>query len=365
MFEQLLTRQKLSTIKTTKENHKILSQSKRSSSNNLIISLGIIMIVFFMYLISINFTIRNQYDRELKNFCYIFLSAIILYLIYYTLNHKRIIVCSTYFEIITLLTSKKYYYSKIKTSYSEYNKGKYNSWTTYYFILDKGKKISLIDEEYSNFHVFYTQILQRIKVDSSLNEKILKTNFLKYSIISGVISCLIFLCTLFIYPIKKQENNNYIYLKSVVLKDMQLITESKRRNHFEFSVAIKPQLIFKISGSQHDAIGNKDAFVKTFQKNKPVYIGITQDDYDKRIKKIKELSTIEKYFHYYTVNVYQLKDDTNNYYIDLDVVNKSSQESTYAVLGFIIFFGLFFLYLTYGNLNAYLKSLDEIKKPNN
>ena len=164
-------------------NTKIISKSKRSLKNTTIIFIGIILFSFFIFLVNNNFQPKNVYDENLKLISFIVLTSIIFYLIYYLLNQKRVYVYENYFEIKRLLKTQKYYYSEITTHFSEFYKGKYNSWTEYYLILNTGKKVTLIDTEYSNFYSFYSKIEQKVKVDEALNTRLSQRKGLKYSVI--------------------------------------------------------------------------------------------------------------------------------------------------------------------------------------
>ena len=116
--------------------NKIISKSERSLTNTIIISIGIILFTFFIFLLDNNFQPKNNYEENLKIIGFLVLALIIFYCIYYLLNQKRIYVYENYFEIKNFLKTKKYHFSEIKTHFSEYFEGKYNSWTEYYLILN-------------------------------------------------------------------------------------------------------------------------------------------------------------------------------------------------------------------------------------
>ncbi len=345
-------------------NNKIISKSERSLTNTIIIFIGIILFTFFIILLNNNFQPKNNYEDNLKTIGFLVLTFIIFYCIYYLLNQKRIYIYENYFEIKKLLQTRKYHFSEITTHFSEYFEGKYNSWTEYYLILNTGEKITLIDSEYSNFYDFFSKIKVRVKINKELNTELSQPKFLKYSIICGIISCLIFYFSSYFYDFKKIKNNDFTYIRSELKNEIKVIRGSKGKKHFEIQLTNQPMFEFKISGSAYDGVSNDNQFLNTFKTGDKITIGIEKDEYEKKISKIKSLNILDKYLNYFKIQVKQVKDTKNKFLINLEEVNRLKIQSNYIGIGMFSLFGLLFLYLTYGNYIAYIKSNNQTRNKN-
>ncbi|MCW3162174.1 hypothetical protein [Chryseobacterium oryctis] len=333
--------------------NKIISKSKKSTSNAIIVLIGIILCSLFIYLLKINFNPKNKYENDLKLIGMTVLGGLIIYFIYYFFNQKRFFIYNDYFEIKNLFYTKKYYFSEVKTYYSEYFSGKYNSWTEYYLVLKSNEKITLIDKEYSNFEDFFVKLKSKIKKDNSLNAKLSQPKYLKYAIICGTISLLLFYFSSFFYDFTKLENNQLAFYKSYLKNDIQTIERSKGSVFFEFELINQSQFVFRIQGNSYDAIYDKTNLMQNFSKGRTIIIGIDKEEYDKKIAKNKPLNLKDKYFHFSKIQVEQLKDINNNDYIDLDIVNAPKTTNNYLGIGMFSFFGLLSMFLSFGNFKAY------------
>jgi hypothetical protein len=337
-------------------NDKIIAKSERSITNTILIIVGIILFSFIIYLLNNNFHSKNEYEEKLKIFGLIILSSLTTYCVYYLLNQKKIIVYHNYFEVKNSFHVKRYNFAEIATHYSEYFEGKYNSWTEYYLIFNTNEKITLIDSEYSNFNDFFSKIKINVKENKVLNTKLLKPKFLKYSIICGIISFIIFYFSSYFYDFNTIKNSDFNFFTSLLQNEIKVVKESKGKKHFEFALVDQPQFLFKITGSSYESINNNNQFINSFEKGSKITIGIKKDEYDRKISKQKALSFIDKYLHYATIQVEQVKNSENKFLIDLKIINKLKIESNYIGIGFFSFFGLFFLFLSAGNLKAHIKS---------
>jgi len=143
--------------------NKIIAKSIRSKSNFITVLFGVGFFIFLIFLLENNSVLKNDYEKNIRTIGLIFIVLIILYCIYYLLNHKRIYVYKNYFEIKELLRKRKIYFSKIKKYSSEYIEGEDFTWTEHYIILDTEEKITLKDFDYSNFDYFFSFIEKRFK----------------------------------------------------------------------------------------------------------------------------------------------------------------------------------------------------------
>lgn len=345
-------------------NNKIISKSEKSLTNTIIIFIGIILFTFFIFLKNNNFQPKNNYEENLKLLGFLVLSSIIFYCIYYLVNQKRIYVYENYFEIKKNFQTQKYNYSEIVTHFSEHFEGKYNSWTEYYLILKNGKKITLIDSEYSNFYSFYSKIEQRVKISEEINAKLSEPKYLKYAIICGIFGILIFYFSSFFYNFKKIENNDFVYFTSKLKNDITLEKGRKGKNNFVIQLTDYSNFNFKISSRNYDGIFDDDEFLKTFKSGDIITIGLDKDDFNKKISKIKELNLLDKYLNFSVIQVKQIMNNKNKPLINLEEVNSLLIQNNYIGIGLFSFFSLFFFFLTYGNYKAYIKSLNQLTNKN-
>lgn len=302
-----------------------------------------------MVLIKNQFEPQNEYELEIKQASFFGLSSIILYILFYWLNQKKVFVYVTYFEIKRLFKYEKYFYDDIKTYFSECKKSKHSTWTEYYLITKNDDKITFVDSEYSNFHSFFYKIERKIKKDIKINNTFTKPKFLKYSVYCGIFSFLFFYFSSFFYDFNQIKNNDFTFFKSK-LNNIQIKETNKGKQYFELELANYPMFKFKIAENN---IVNRDVFLITFKASSVIIIGVSKEDFEKKIAKIKPLGFLDKYLHFSSISVRQVKDLENNFYVKLDKDNKLKTSNNYSAIGLFTFFGLLFLYLSLGNYRAY------------
>lgn len=335
-------------------NNSLISKSERSLTNRITVFLGIALFSFFIFLINHNFHPKTNYEEDLKLFGFLVVGSVILYCFYYLLNQKQIYVYEDYFEIKSFFRTQKYPYSEITTHFSEYFEGKYNSWTEYYLILKNGKKITLIDSEYSNFHSFYEEIDKRITINEALNIKLSAPAYLRYAIICLIIGILMCYFSSLFYDFKKVENNDFVYITSELKKDITLVKRSRGKKHYAIQLTDYPNFEFKVLGRYYDGISD-DELLKIFKKGDAITIGLNKEEYDKKISRIKELGFLDKYLNFSDIQVKQIKNHQNKPLIDLEEVSRLHLQNNYIGIGLFSFFGLLSFYLAYGNHKAYLR----------
>lgn len=76
----------------------LISKSERNSNNQFIIYGGIVMLMFFIFLVKYNFHPKNIYEEQTKIFGIAFLVLVILYCIYYLLSLKTIYVLRIFLQ---------------------------------------------------------------------------------------------------------------------------------------------------------------------------------------------------------------------------------------------------------------------------
>lgn len=339
--------------------NEFISKSKTSRSNNFIVLLGIPFFIYLGYNVNKNDPPTNEYEENLTMIFTSLLILVVLYFIYYLLNQKKVIVYNKHFEVKRMLSAKRYFYSEIETHYSEQKKGKYNSWTEYYIVLKSGKKIKLLDSEYSNFHDFFSQIKKRINKNDSKNIEFERKDYLKYSVLSGIIACVLLISMLSFIDNKEITNDNFIYIQGKLSDDISYTKRhsGKYKSKYYF-VKIKElsDYEFKIIGNSFESVSNKRKNITTFRKGENIIVGIEHDEYLKKITKQKPLNFLDKYRNYKVIQIRQFKDLKNNFYIDIEKANRLRIESNYIAIGLFSVFILLFLILTAGNYNAYKKS---------
>lgn len=344
---------------------KLIARSQKSEFITMIIILGIIMILGFIYLININFKTSNSFDENSKIASFLALGSIVIYLIFHLLNQKRIFVYENYFEIKRLFKLKRYHFKDIKTHYSEYFEGKYNSWTEYYLVLNNDVKITFIDSEYVNFNEFFKKITANIKQDTKLNALLKQPNFLKYGIITILISGVFFYFSSFFYDFDILKNNRFKYFTATMQDEMIVGHGSKNSKYLLFHLKEYPSYEFKILSFYYYNINNKAELISNFKPGEKIIVGIDKEDYDKKISCITPLNLVDQYLRYSTIHVKQLMDKNKRSYIDLKGVSDDEIENNYMGIGFFSIFGIVLIYVAFGNFRSYYKlssKADHLKK---
>ena len=336
-----------------------ISKSKTSKSNNFIVILGIPFVIYLGYNVNKNDPPNNEYEENLTMIFTSVLILVVLYFIYYLLNQKKVIVYDKYFEVKRMLSVNRYFYSDIETHYSEYKEGKYNSWTEYYIVVKSGKKIKLLDSEYSNFHEFFSKITKKIKKNDIKNTEFEKKDYLKYSIVSGIIACILFISMFGFIDNNTIKNENLTYFQGKLSDDISYTKRHSgnyRSKYYLVKIIEHPDFEFKIIGNYFESVSTKSKNITTFQKGENIIVGIEHDDFLKKITKQKPLNFSDKYRNYKVIHIRQIKDLRNNFYIDIEKANRLRIESNYIAIGLFSVFILLFLILTAGNYNAHKKS---------
>jgi hypothetical protein len=337
-------------------NNKLIAKSKRSIYNLSLVLLGIVMLLFFIYLLDINFQPINEYEENLKPIAFALLILLIIYCLYYLLNQKRFYVYDKYFEIKVLFKTEKYFYTAIKTYYSEYFKEKHNSWTEHYLVLNTDEKITLVEEEYTNFHDFFYPIKIRVKTNKKLNSVLKQPNYLNYTIICGFISVVLFYFSSCFYNFQPIVDDDFSYVKTVLQNDVTRVTTKASKKQIEIKVIEQKDFNFIIRRSSYEAISDHNTLYELLKKGHKIAIGIKKQDFDKKISKRKKLTFLDKYYNFKSITVHQIKDATGKSSIDLEKINRRKIESNYLSIGLLSLFGLLFSYLTFGNYKAYIKA---------
>jgi len=317
----------------------LISKSERSNFITVIIILGIILLCWFIYLTYSNFQPKVIYEVRTKIFGISVLVLLILYCIFYYLNIKRVYVYKDFIEIKTLFKMKKYFFTDFKTYYFEKFEGKNNSWTEYYLITKTNEKITFIDSEHSNFHYFFYDISKNIKQDENLNKELSKPNFSKIAIILFLVSALFFFFSINSYTYKPIFEKDVVYITDVMKENVKLVKETKGNRKMEIHLKNYPIFTFENSGYN-------DYLMNNFQKGDTIKIGISSEDYKKKIVHTLPLSFKEKYLNYSTIFIEQFKTKEGEDYYNLESENQRMKDNSFS--NFIIFsiFGSIFFILS-------------------
>lgn len=122
-------------------------------------------------------------------------------------------------------------------------------------------------------------------------------------------------------------------------ENVKLIKGSKGSNSMVINLKNFPIFTFKDSGYNEYLMNN-------YGKGDTINIGITSEDYKKKITHILPLSFKDKYLNYSTIYIAQFKTKEGNDYYNLEIENDRMEDNSFT--GFIIFsvFGLIFLVLS-------------------
>lgn len=317
----------------------LISKSERSNFITVIIFLGIILLCWFIYLTYTNFQPKVIYEVRTKIFGITVLVLLILYCILYYLNIKRVYVYKDFIEIKTLFKTEKYFFTDFKTYYSQKVEGKYNFYTEYYLITKINEKVTFIDNEHSNFHYFFYDISKNINQDKNLNKELSKPNFSKIAIILFLVSALFFFFSINSYSYKPISEKDVVYISDVLQDNVKLNKGSKGSKTMEIYLKNYPIFTFKDSGYNEYLMNN-------FQKSDTIKIGISSEDYKRKIIHTIPLSFKEKYLNYSTIYIVQFKTKEGNDYYNLEIENTRMEDNSFS--NFIIFsiFGSIFFILS-------------------
>lgn len=317
----------------------LISKSEKSNFITVIIFLGIVLLTWFVYLTYTNFQPKVIYEVRTKIFGISALVLLIIYCLYYYLNIKRVYVYNNYIEIKTLFKTKKYLFSDFKTYYSKKINSRNNSWTEYYLITKVDEKITFIDSEYSNFYLFFYNISKNIRQDKKLNDELSKPNFSKIAFICFLISLFFFFISSDSYNYKPITEKDIFYISDVLQDNVKLNKGSKGSKTMEIYLKNYPIFTFKDSGYNEYLMNN-------FQTGDTIKIGISLEDYKKKILQTLPLSFKEKYMNYSSIYIEQFKTKDGNDYYNLTKENNRRKDNYFS--NFIVFsiFGLIFLFLS-------------------
>jgi hypothetical protein len=236
------------------------------------------------------------------------------------------------------LYQRKIYFNDIIGIEIEVKNSKYTTWEECTIRVNKGRKYRFYDKSYENY----------LELKKNLNQKQLKDIHKKYLIPKGTefienaficFTCLLVFAPFYLiyqYEYFTIERNSLVEIPLNLSEKSHIIKRAKGSNGLSISIVEYPKFDFSIYGTAFAAANQVD-FVENTEGGKKVYLMFDKEEYQQKLSKEKEVTFWNKYFSYYRVDVYGIRDDKRTYLTLEDYITQSKSQYKSILLLFFIF----------------------------
>jgi hypothetical protein len=232
------------------------------------------------------------------------------------------------------LFQRKIYFNDINSIEIEVKNSKYSIWEECTIRVNKGRKYRFYDKSYKNY----------LELKKNLNQKKIKDIYKKelmpkVAIFIGKAFIICFTCFLIFIPFYLIYQSKYFTIKKETLieipltldKKPRIVEGSKGRKSLSINIKEYPKFNFNIYGVAYSA-SNKVDFVQNTEGSEKVYFIFDKEEYQQKLSKEKEVTFWNKYFSYYRIDVYGIRDEKRTYLTLEDYITESKYDSNSALL---------------------------------
>jgi hypothetical protein len=242
------------------------------------------------------------------------------------------------------LFHRKIYFNDIIGIEIEVKNSTHTTWEECTIRVNKGRKYRFNEKNYVNY----------LDLKKNLNQKQIKDIYKKYLMPKGIKfienAVICFACFLVLAPFYFMYQSKYFTIDKNTLIEIPLTIAqkphitigSKGSNGLSVTIKEYPKFNFNISGVAYSASNSSD-FVQNTEGGNKVYLLFDKEEYQQKLSKEKEVTFWNKYFSYYKIDVYGIRDEKRTCLTLEDYLTKSkSQYEFYSFALFIFIFYMFF-----------------------
>ncbi|MFD1604038.1 hypothetical protein ACFSJW_08975 [Flavobacterium artemisiae] len=225
---------------------------------------------------------------------------------------------------------------------TQQKKSKNSSWENLIIITKDQKKHKLHSYHYSDYERLKRHLTNGKKKDEALKKELDRKEIIQYATVTFGIAILFFGIASYLFTYSSLKVNQVQEVKGVLSEDIH-VEKHRRSETLHFYLENYPKMNFEIRKSILAA--DYEQLLQDYKKGNSISFKIKKDDFQKKLQPNQNLNFIEKYWNPFEVEIVELKDQ-NNTYLTLESYNQNSSESNYSGLGFVLFIGILFLFIS-------------------
>jgi hypothetical protein len=229
----------------------------------------------------------------------------------------------------------------------EVKNSKYTTWEECTIRVNKGRKYRFNDKSYTNYLELKRNLNQKQIKDIYKNDLISKkAKFIGNAFIICFTCFLVFapFYCIYQYVYFTIDRNSVVEIPLNLSEKSHIIKRSKGSNGLSIYIKEYPKFNFSIYDIPYSAT-NTVGFIENTEGGNKVYLMFKKEEYQQKLSKEKEVTFWNKYFNYYRIDVYGIRDDKKTYLTLEDYIteSKSSNRTIFLWLLALIFLMAFLM----------------------
>jgi hypothetical protein len=306
-------------------------KSKLNFKNIIILVIGGIVALLVSYNLTNN-ALSNE-NPQIAGIIFGLIFGLFGVICFYSIyNLDVLILSSDKLEINSIFgNQKKVIYLNEISSFNEVEKeSKYYKWKDL-TIFTSNSKFKISSTNFDNYYLLKKKLTskKRRNLESEL-EWTRKSNR-KFGIGFLIIGLLF---SFFFYNLYRNENKelnaeDITTINGEIINDVEIKKGTKGKRSIEIKIAEHPEFTFRLSGNSYYASNSKN-YVSKAKKGDLISLDIETEIYLKKLTKEKELDSWDKIINYNFIDVYGLKDNSNEYLTLEKYNNERKEDSSWA-----------------------------------
>ncbi len=266
---------------------------------------------------------------------------------YYISNQELIIKSFFGIKSITINNDEIEYWTEIPKN------DKYNRWVILSLFTKVGKEIKISSNYYSNFNEVKNYLIKNKKRNQKVQAQKQIKEIKKSSIILMLFGVVFLFSAFMFFQIKEINSSEISVIGDITSKKIELIIGRKHSRKILIKLKSFPEFNFQISGANLRETYSQD-LINDINVGDSIFLGISKDDYRKKLMKIDSLSLSDKYFHYEIIHVESVKSKAFEY-LSLSDNNIGRKDNKYWGFAFFMIPGLIMFVIGIKIFYEYLK----------
>lgn len=317
----------------------LIITSRFKIANRILYVFGILFISFLSVLSFSKFNSNNlaTYPNLATGSCFTLFSA---YILYYLLNLPKINIYTDKIELYRFfgLYKRTLFLNEINSWLIQKKENKYGNYEFLYLTLNKNEMIKFNSYDYANFEEVRSKIIKNKPKNIILKNKLKRKEGIKLSIILTLLGILLIYIGSQFYKDTSLTRNDVQVIKGTLSEDIKL-ERGRKSKSLVFKLENLSDFKFKIGSLALKETYYED-LMSDLKKGNEIYLTTVKDQYEKKISKKKQMSFLDKYFHYQKIDIVEVQNKGFTY-LSLSDYNKTNRENDYWGIGFFGIFGLF------------------------
>jgi hypothetical protein len=238
------------------------------------------------------------------------------------------------------------YFKDIKSFETEWNKDIITYKEEYSIGLKNGQSYTLYEKSYKNYFDLKKNLNQKKIKNTVKKDRLPKRVIFIENVIIICFTCLLVFIPFYLiyqYQYFTLDRNSLVEIPLNLSKKSRIIKRSKGSDGLSISIKEYPKFDFSIYGTAFSATNRVD-FIEYTERGNKVYLIFDKEEYQQKLSKEKQVTFFNKYFSYYEIDVYGIRDNKRTYLTLEDYIIQKKSDSYSALLWvFVAILLIFFL----------------------